>query len=141
MTAPATERPLPLPDSLSRLFWEAARDHRLSIQSCDRCGRLAYPPEAACRACGGADLHFRPVSGRATLHGWTILHDPPAPGFRDRLPIILAVVELDEQEGLLFSTNLIDTAPEKLRLGLPLEACFEDAGPDCALVHFRARAV
>ncbi|BAV63657.1 Zn-ribbon domain-containing OB-fold protein [Sphingobium cloacae] len=137
--APATERPLPLPDPLSQPFWDAARAHRLCVQACLQCNHLAYPPEAACRKCGGSDLHFRDVSGRATLHSWTVLHDPPSPGFQDRLPVILAVVELEEQKGLLLSTNLIDAALETLRINLPLEAWFEDVGNDCALIQFRVR--
>ncbi|MGC4251732.1 MAG: OB-fold domain-containing protein [Sphingobium sp.] len=137
--APVTERPLPLPDPLSRPFWDAAREHRLCVQACGRCDHLAYPPEAACRKCGSSDLHFRDVSGRATLHSWTVLHDPPSPGFRDRLPVILAVVELVEQKGLLLSTNLIDTVPGALRVDLPLEAWFEDVGNGCTLIQFRVR--
>ncbi len=81
-------------------------------------------------------MAFTPVSGRATLHSWTVLHDPPSPGFRDRLPVILAVVELEEQERLLMSSNLIGIAPEDLRIGLPLEALFEDVTDDCTLVQF-----
>lgn len=129
-------RPLPLPDPLSEPFWAAARNHELHIQRCDACGRMAYPPEIACRACGGDSLHFTPVSGRATLHSWTVLHDPPSPGFRNRLPVILAVVELKEQARLLMSCNLIGLAPETLRIGLPLEARFEDVTGDCTLVQF-----
>lgn len=130
------QRPLPLADPLSAPFWTAARAHALHMQSCDRCGVLAYPPEIACRACGGDRLHFTSVSGRATLHSWTILHEPPSPGFRDRLPVILAAVELVEQERLLMSTNLVGIDPAVLRIGLPLEAVFEDVTADYTLVQF-----
>ncbi|ANI76783.1 MULTISPECIES: Zn-ribbon domain-containing OB-fold protein [Sphingobium] len=138
MTATATtQRPLPVPDTLSTPFWAAARDHALHMQRCDSCGHMAYPPEIACRACGGDHLHFAPVSGRATLHSWTVLHEAPAPGFRDRLPLILAVVELEEQPGLLMSTNLVDADPAALRIGMPLRAWFENITDQCALVQFR----
>ncbi|WP_313801859.1 OB-fold domain-containing protein [Sphingobium sp.] len=130
------ERPLPLPDPLSEPFWAAARRHELHMQTCDACGRMAYPPEIACRACGGTELRFTPVSGRAALHSWTVLHDPPSPGFRDRLPVILAVVELEEQARLLMSSDLVGIAPEALRIGLALEARFEDVTDDCTLVQF-----
>lgn len=129
-------RPLPLPDPLSAPFWAAARDHALHMQSCDGCGRMAYPPEIACRACGGDRLHFAPVSGRATLHSWTVLHELPSPGFRDRLPVTLAVVELEEQEELLMSSNLVDIDPAALRIGLPLQAVFEDVTDDITFVQF-----
>ncbi|WP_176595591.1 MULTISPECIES: Zn-ribbon domain-containing OB-fold protein [Sphingobium] len=130
------QRPIPLPDPLSDPFWAAARRHELHMQRCDACGRLAYPPEIACRACGGSGLGFVAVSGQATLHSWTVLHDPPSPGFRDRLPVILAVVELEEQARLLMSSNLVGIAPGDLRIGLPLQARFEDVTDDCTLVQF-----
>lgn len=130
------QHPLPLPDPLSQPFWDAARRHELHMQLCDACGRMAYPPEIVCRGCGAGDLQFRRVSGRAGLHSWTVLHDPPSPGFRDRLPVILAVVELEEQAHLLMSCNLIDTAPDRLCIGLKLEARFEDVTGDCTLVQF-----
>lgn len=130
------QRPLPLADPLSEPFWAAARRHELHMQQCDACGRLAYPPEVACRACGGSDQRFTAVSGRASLHSWTVLHDPPSPGFRDRLPVILAVVELEEQARLLMSSNLIGIAPGDLRIGLKVKARFEDVTDDCTLVQF-----
>lgn len=131
-----TQRPLPLSDPLSQPFWDAARRHELHMQGCDDCGRLAYPPQIACRHCGSTQSHFVPLSGRATLHSWTVLHDAPSPGFRDRLPVILAVVELEEQAHLLMSANLLDIAPDALRIGLPLQARFEDVTHDCTLVQF-----
>ncbi|AEG48285.1 protein of unknown function DUF35 [Sphingobium chlorophenolicum L-1] len=130
------QRPLPLPDPLSEPFWAAARRHELHMRKCDACAALAYPPEIACRACGGSEAHFVPVSGRATLQSWTVLHEPPSPGFRDRLPVILAVVELEEQARLLMSADLVDIAPGDLRIGLPLEVRFEDVTDDCTLVQF-----
>jgi len=77
-----------------------------------------------------------PVSGDAALHSWTVLYDPPSPGFRDRLPVILAVVELKEQARLLMSSNLTGIEPDDLRIGLPLQARFEDVTDDCTLVQF-----
>lgn len=137
MTGSETQqRPLPLPDPLSAPFWAAARNRELHIQVCDACNRMAYPPEIACRACGGTALRFTPVSGHATLHSWTVLHDLPSPGFRDRLPVILAVAELEEQARLLMSCNLVGIAADALRVGLPLDARFEDVTDDCTLVQF-----
>lgn len=134
--SPVVATPRPVPDAISSGFWQAAGEGRLVAQSCDRCARLQHPPEPACRSCGHDSLSFAPLSGRATLYSWTILHDAPAPGFQDRLPLILGVVELAEQPHLLMSTALVDMAASDLALGRSLVARFEPLAPDCTLVHF-----
>lgn len=130
-------RPLPLSDELTQAFWDGAKTHRLMIQRCPRCRHWQHPPGLVCAACAAPDLAAEPVSGRGTLHAWTVLHDAPAPGFADRLPLIVAVVELAEQPGLMLSANLLDAAPGDLRLGLPVAVAFEEVTPEITLPQFR----
>lgn len=131
-------RPLPLPDELSALFWEAAREHRLAIQRCARCRRWNHAPAILCPFCASPDLNFETVSGRAILYSWTVIRDPPALSFADMLPLIVGVVELKEQPGLLLVSNIIGTSPESLELGLELEVTFADAvAEDVTLPQFR----
>jgi uncharacterized protein len=131
-------RPLPLADETSAPFWEAAREHRLAIQRCTACRCWNHAPSLACPACGSFALSFQVVSGRGRLHSWTVLADPPAPGFAGRLPLVVGVVELAEQEGLLMVANVLETDPANLRLGLPVEVLFEDVTADCVLPQVRA---
>jgi uncharacterized OB-fold protein len=131
------DRPLPLPDKLSAAFWEAAREHRLEIQRCSDCRRWNHVPTLLCPSCGSSDLAFEPVSGRASLYSWTVIHDPPAPGFADMLPLIVGLVELEEQERLLLASNIVGIGPDALRLSLQLEVTFEDIDGDVALPQFR----
>jgi hypothetical protein len=134
MGAEAPMRPLPMPDELTEPFWAAVRDHRLDIQRCAACARWNHAPTLQCPACGSDALRFETVSGRASLYSWTILHDAPAPGFAGLLPLIVAIVALEE--GPLMVANLSGTGEEALRLGLKLEARFEDVGADCTLPCF-----
>lgn len=131
------QRPLPLPDEASEGFWKAAKQGRLEIQRCGQCRRWNHAPTLACPACGSFELAYEQVSGKASLHSWTVLREPPAPGFRDRVPLIVGLVELAEQEHLLMGTNILEARPEELRLGLPLEVVFESVTQDCTLPQFR----
>jgi len=131
------ERPLPLPDELTAPFWQATNEHRLAIQRCCKCRRWNHAPTLMCPSCGSAELEFEPVSGRATLYSWTVIHDPPAPGFVTMLPLIVGLVELEEQEKLVLACNLVGTDPELLRIGLPLEVAFADVASDITLPEFR----
>jgi len=131
------QRPLPLADETSAGFWDAARHGRLAIQRCTACWRWNHAPSLACPACGSFELCFEQVSGKGRLHSWTVLTDVPAPGFRERLPLIVGVVELAEQQGLLMIANLLDAEPAELRLELTLEVTFEQVTEDRTLPQFR----
>lgn len=106
-------RPAPVPDDLTRPFWEAARAGRLAVQRCQDCGRWAHPPTPFCHGCGSTSQAFEPVSGRAralsTTATWSGARHPY---FAARQPYLVAVVELVEQPGLLLYTNLPGSAPE-----------------------------
>lgn len=129
-------RPLPLADESSSGFWDAARDGRLAIQRCRSCRRWNHAPGLACPGCGSRDLAFEDVSGRGTLFSWTVIKEAPAPGFRDKVPLIVGIVELAEQPHLLLAANIQSIAAEDLRIGLPLAVSFEQVTADCALPQF-----
>ena len=47
---------IPAPDDLSKPFWDAVNEKRLSVQNCTACDRLQYPPRQTCFACGSAEM-------------------------------------------------------------------------------------
>ena len=130
-------RPLPLADDCSIGFWEAAKEGRLAIQRCASCRRWNHAPGLLCPNCGSRDMGFENVSGKGSLFSWTIIKEAPAPGFRDLVPLIVGIVELDEQKHLLLPANILGLAPEDLKLGMKLEVEFEQITGDCALPQFR----
>lgn len=130
-------RPLPAPDRFSGEYWSAARDHRLRIQRCRACHRFNHAPSLTCPSCGSEDLAYEDVSGTGTLYSYTVVIEPPAPGFAHLVPLVVAVVELTEQPRLFLTTNLVDAEAEEIRIGMPVEVVFDDIAPDCALPQFR----
>jgi uncharacterized OB-fold protein len=128
--------PLPVPTPETRPFWEAARRHELCLQRCRTCGRHVFYPRVACPHCFGRDLEWQRVSGRGTLHTFTVVHrgqrEFPLP-----TPYVIAVVELDEGPRLM--TNLVGIAADaaKVHIGMPVEVVFEDVSAEIALPRFR----
>lgn len=131
-------RPLPQLDEESRGFWEAAARHDLYLQGCGACGRLRHPPRAVCPACLSSEVEWVRTSGRGTVYSFTVTHQNHAPGFRQRLPYVLAIVELDE--GIRLMTNVVGCAPEAVRIGLAVEVEWDDVSPDISLPTFRPRS-
>lgn len=68
----------------------------------------------------------QPVSGRGSVFTFTINRHPFNPGLA--LPYVIAIVELDEQTGLRFTTDLIECDIDDVHIGMPVEVVFEQAG-------------
>jgi uncharacterized protein len=109
----------------SRPFWTGGARGQLLILWCAACGRWVHPPRAACAECGGP-LEPRPVSGRGTVFTFTVNRQ----AFRPDLPVpyVIAIVELEEQAGLRFTTNIVGCDPEAVSIGMPVTVAFEEAG-------------
>jgi uncharacterized OB-fold protein len=139
-TTDTTERPqppLPQPDPVTQFFWDGIAEGELRIQRCQHCGHYLHYPKVLCRYCQSDDLRGERVSGRATLYTWTIAVQPFHPFYADRIPYVLATVELEEEPGLMFMTQVVDCAEEDLRIGMPLEVTFVELSPDLTLPFFR----
>ena len=139
-TQDAPPLPLPSPDAVTQFFWDGVARHELWIQRCQSCGHYVHYPKVLCRFCQSDDLAGEQVSGRATLYTWTIAVQPFHPFYVDRIPYVVATVELVEQPGLMFMSQIVDCAEEDLRIGLPLEVVFEQLGPGLTLPFFTPAA-
>ena len=128
--------PLPVPTPETRPFWEAAHRHELLLQRCRACGRHHFYPRGACPHCLSADLEWQRVSGRGTLHTFTVVHrgarNYPLPS-----PYVLAVVELEEGPRLMSNLVGVEAHPGHIRIGMPVEVVFDDVTPEITLPRFR----
>ena len=131
------DRPLPVRDELNRHYWDGARQGRLVLLRCRACRHLVHPPRPMCPRCRHDDLEPEAVSGRGTVYSWSVMHSGGNPGFEDRLPYTVLVVELDEQPNLITIGNLIDAEPSELSVGAPLEVCFERIDDEVTLPQWR----
>jgi uncharacterized OB-fold protein len=132
-------RPLPLVDEDSRAYWEGARRHELVILRCSACGFYVHYPKRVCPRCGTGTVAPSRVSGRGVIHSYTVSHHKAAPGFEERVPFVVALVELEEQVGLRIVANVLGSPPDAVRVGLPVEVVFEDVAPNVTLPQVRIR--
>jgi hypothetical protein len=127
-TAPvgAAPRMLPPLTSLNRPFWTGGAESELRILRCRACRLWIHPPASPCPGCGAADPEPEAVSGRGSVFTYTVNWHPFNPAVP--VPIVIAIVELPEQDGLRFTTNIVDCAPSVVRIGMPVEVRFEPHG-------------
>ena len=129
--------PLPAPTADTAPFYEAAHRGELRLQRCAECGRFRHYPRPTCPACLSRVHTWERASGRGTVWTWTIVRGPTLPAFESRVPYNVVDVLLDE--GVHFVSEVLDCAPEDIRVGMPVEAVFVPASAEVTLVKFRRR--
>ena len=120
-------KPGPLPDALTRPYWDAAAEGRLLVQRCEACGEHQWYPRAHCIACGAGEPAWVEAAGTGRLHTFSVLHKTPNPEFAADLPYVLAIIELDE--GVRVSANVVDGDHAVLACDLPVRVVFVDGLP------------
>jgi len=124
-------------DALTRFFWEGARAGELRILRCQSCGTYIHLPRPVCRHCLSFDLAGEKVSGRGTVYSFTETHKAFHPFFVDRVPYIVATIELVEQPHLHLVSNLVGIAEPDVHCGMDVVVDFEALGPDIIIPVFR----
>jgi len=130
---PPKPRPAPIPDADSAPYWSAAHDGRLVIQRCDRCGSHQLYPRDRCLACRGP-VQWVEASGRGTVYSFTVIRQNYARPFRDWIPYVVALVDLEEGPRLM--TNIVGCEPDAVRVGLAVRATFEVVSDDAGIALF-----
>jgi uncharacterized OB-fold protein len=127
---------LPQVDSESEPFWQACREGRLLIMRCRACDRSYFYPRRYCPRCWSDETEWLEASGRGTVHTYSVVHQNPAPPFRDWAPY--AVVLVDLEEGVRVMANWDRAADlDRLAVGLPVQVTFEAVSDEISLPRFR----
>jgi uncharacterized OB-fold protein len=122
-----TEQPfrvLPRVTRRNEHFWRGGAEGELRFLRCRSCRTYVHPPSPRCPDCLGDDLAAEAVSGRATVLTFTLNHQPWVPAADH--PYAIAIVEIEEQEGLRLMTNIVHCPAEDVRVGMPVRVVFEE---------------
>lgn len=129
MTVARTD--IPVIDTASAPYWEAARQGRLLIAECAACTRVHHYPRPFCPFCWSDEVSPVQAAGLGTLYTYSTVYVNDLNPFNRRLPYVAAIVEL--AEGPRAMTTIEGAPPESLRVGMPVTASFrpiDDEDPD-----------
>ena len=126
----------PVADTFSRTWWDACRDHRLLVRRCRTCDVVHFPPRRACPVCWSDEVDWHEVTGRGRLYSYSVVRENDLPAFREAVPYVVAVVDLDEGPRLM--TTIIESASDALAVDAAVEVVFVDRG-DWTFPAFRLR--
>ncbi|MBG6120130.1 MULTISPECIES: Zn-ribbon domain-containing OB-fold protein [unclassified Sphingobium] len=110
--------PEPRADLESDAFYAAAEEGRFLIRRCVACHEAHWHPRALCPFCFG-ETQWEEASGKGTLYSYTMMGKGDAPQ-------IIAYVTLAEGPTML--TNIVGSAPDRLRIGQAVTLRWEEAG-------------
>jgi uncharacterized OB-fold protein len=118
-------RPIQTPSSYTKPFWDGARDKKLMLQYDPASQAFQFWPRPASLRTGKANLEWRQATGKGRLYAFTTVH-VPGPGFEDRVPYLVGLIELDE--GVRIVANFVGLGPEDAKIGMPMRVTWEPLG-------------
>jgi uncharacterized OB-fold protein len=125
MTEPAAPAPRFLPpiDEQNRYFWTGGANDELLMLRCRNCRFWIHPPKSVCPRCAGSSMGPEATSGLGTVFTFTVNRHPFHPAVP--VPYVIAIVELEDQPDLRFTTNVVHCDPEDVHIGMPVRVTFE----------------
>jgi len=127
--------------SPGRSWREFPQRYRLEAAKCTVCGKVHYPPRAACSQCGARTFETIVLPRDGKVVTFTVVRVPPA-GFTEQTPLPIALVEL--AEGVRVMVQIGDVAdPESLEIGMPVRLEFRRISWDgeAGLIFYGHKAV
>lgn len=128
-------RPLPNIDGPDRPFWQALRAREVRVQRCGACGTNRFPATRSCPHCRSELSDWHTVEPTGAVETWCVFHR----AYFDGLPVPYTVIQVRLDCGVRLFSNPVDVAPDALRIGLPVEAVFEEVTPEVTLLKFKPR--
>lgn len=118
-----SKRPLPLLTPSNRFFWTSGADGQLRFLCCIACRNYIHPPAPVCDKCLSMELEVAAVSGRATLAAVTVNHQMWIPSIEP--PYVIGIVEIEEQDSVRLTTNIVRCEEADLAIGMAVEVEFQ----------------
>ena len=118
--------PGPIPNNVSRPFWDAASEGRFTLQRCDTCGAWIFYPRSHCPQCWSPRLSWQEASGRGMVKSFSVIYRPGHPGWAAAAPYVVALIELEEGPTML--STLVDIAPDSVKVGMRVAVRFVPVG-------------
>lgn len=121
---PPIGRPRPVVTAESEPYWTSVAEHAMRLQRCSRCATFRFYPTAVCPQCWFTGFTWESVSGRATLHTFSIVHKPVTEAFEPETPYVVALVTLEEGPTLM--TNVEGVEHDAIAIGMALRIGYRD---------------
>ncbi len=127
----------PVAESFEEGFWEAVKRRELVFQRCGQCREWLHPPRPMCHKCKSFDLRWERSTGKGKIYSYVTFTREVNPLYV--VPFEVVLVEMDDEKPVRMVANMLDTKPEELYIGMPVELDFFDVTPKQPIPIFKKR--
>lgn len=114
-------------------YWEGLRAGELRFPRCQNCGRFQWYPQPVCPACRGMDFVWEEAGFTGTIFSFVVLHRPFIPTFGSRLPLTVALIDIDGAPGVRLVTNVVGEQAHQVEIGCAAKIFLEEVHPSVVL--------
>jgi uncharacterized OB-fold protein len=119
-----SERPLPKLDELDTAeFWAATKEKELRYQQCANCNKITFYPRRVCTGCTNSKLEWKVSKGVGSIYSFSIVRLSYHPFFKQQLPYVVALIDLDE--GFRILSNVVGHDAELVKIGMSVSLEWE----------------
>lgn len=119
-----TSYPLPRPNAQTQSYWDGAAAGELHYQRCSGCSHVQRIPRSLCEQCQSTQLDWKRSQCTGTVLTFTTVHRAPLPAFKDMVPYVIAIVDMDE--GFRVMANALTHCREGLEIGARVRIGFQN---------------
>lgn len=116
-------------------FWEAAKEHRLTVCQCADCGHCRMPPSPYCPECSSADVSWPTLPGTGTVYSYVVCNKNPVNG--EDYIYVPVVVDLDGAPGTRLNANVTGCNAEDVHIGMKVTVEWTGIQDSWVLPNFR----
>ena len=112
-------------------FWrENPSRYNLKAVRCGNCGKVFFPPRAVCSVCHRKSIgkmECLNLKGEGEVFSFTVVHEAPSQ-FEILKPYMVVMVKMDE--GVMLTSQLINSDPKDVKIGMRVKATLRRLGED-----------
>ena len=138
-------------DGENRDFFRHCANRDFRLQRGKKSGLLRYPPTTACPWTTDRVSEWVSVEGKGAVHSYVEVHHPIQPAFRDKVPYMIILADLDMQKGQpseheairvagnLMTQDGVFAPPEMIKrvgIGTRVKLVYVDVTDEFALPHW-----
>lgn len=116
-------------------FWQAAKEHRLTVCQCAQCGHMRMPPSPYCPECSSRDKAWPTLPGTGTVFSYVVCNRNPKDG--EPYVYVPVVLEIDGAPGVHLNANVDGCNAEDVHIGMKVQVAWTPIQDRWVLPNFR----
>lgn len=120
-------------DMWTEPYWNACREHRLTVAQCASCGTYRIPPRPFCANCTSQEITWKDITSGGVIYSFCIVNVAIVDAMRGHVPYVPAIISLPDAGDVRLISNIVDCPVGDIRIGATVRLVWHDR-PDAISV-------